>query len=79
MIRTIIKNALLPNSNQISKNVRFLSQSTKLFEKSLDQPASPSNPSNQPKPLVPLSNFDKRILVWSGKFKAIGDVPANIQ
>lgn len=80
-------------------NVRFLSQTNRILDKSSSTPpTSPSQPqtpstessstpsstsSAQPWQKAAsashkLSNFDKRILVWSGKYKNVNDIPSNV-
>lgn len=79
------------------ENVRFISQTSRILEKSpaAKTPAETPTPTSQPaaeaasgsSSAAPwqktslqrtLSGYDKRILVWTGKFKSIDDVPPTV-
>lgn len=79
------------------ENVRFISQTSRILEKSpaSKTPAETPTPTSQPTAEAAsgsastapwqktsmqrtLSGYDKRILVWTGKFKSIDDVPPTV-
>lgn len=79
------------------ENVRFISQTSRILEKSpaSKTPAEIPTPTSQPAAEAAsgsasaapwqktsmqrtLSGYDKRILVWTGKFKSIDDVPPTV-
>lgn len=77
------------------ENVRFISQTSRILEKSPAAKTPAETPTSQPaaesasgsSSAAPwqktslqrtLSGYDKRILVWTGKFKSIDDVPPTV-
>lgn len=90
MLRLIAKSATGIRSLE---NVRFLSQTGRILEKaSSSPPAETKPPATQPasepaadatgqifkKKSHTLTNFDKRVLVSTGKFKSIDEVPDTV-
>lgn len=78
------------SSHRVLESVRFISQTGRILEKTpaSQTPAESQSPTSQPPsdaaPTHPwqkrsqtrtLSNYDKRVLVWTGKYKSIDDVP----
>lgn len=86
MIRLLAKNAgVLPVCRHIA-NVRFLSQSAVNLDKpssekapATEQPATtdagPAQAWQKKTVTSNLTAFDKRMLVWSGKYKSVDEVP----
>lgn len=77
------------------ENVRFISQTSRILEKSPASKTPAEIPTSQPAAEAAsgsasaapwqktsmqrtLSGYDKRILVWTGKFKSIDDVPPTV-
>lgn len=63
---------------------RLVSSSPVIFEKAptSTKPPNPNEPVAEPAESVPLSrvsNFDKKILVWTKKFKTIDEIPSTVR
>lgn len=95
MIRVFAKTTVARLSSlRTLENVRFVSQTPRILEKSdasksSSTPVESQSPASEPtadgsqpwqkqKSLRKLTNFDKRVLVSSGKFKTLDEVPDNI-
>lgn len=84
------------STHRVLENVRFISQTGRMLEKSpasktpvesqsptshatdataAAAAAAPTHPWQKSSQTRTLSNYDKRILVWTGKYKSIDDVP----
>lgn len=78
----------LVNVRFLSQTNRALDKSSSTSPPPSSSPQPPSTESSasssaQPwqkaaSPSRKLSNFDKRILVWSGKYKSVNDIPENV-
>lgn len=89
MIRLFARNAVAMPACQHLANVRFLSPTAINLDKSSSSGSDKSAATEQPatteagpaqawqkKPTTSnLSGFDKRMLVWSGKYKSVDEVP----
>lgn len=86
MIRLFAKSSMvgLPAFRSL-ENVRFISQTGRILEKATSStPAeTPASQSASGSPLKPtkkraLTNFDKRVLVSTGKYKTVDEVPEDV-
>lgn len=89
MIRLFSKNANVLATCRMMTNVRFLSQTTRMLDKPTEStPAKPeSTPTTEAGParawqqksaITQLSAFDKKLLVWSGKYKSADEIPPTV-